>query len=331
MCHSSFLSRLFNSYNTLSAWHNEASEEETFVTKCVGDEPRRVFSDPIYSNNSLLGKGSKWWHAISVWFLISAFLAEIKGHLEVLRDAVIWSAPLLEFLCCLPVLFCPSLSLSFHLSPSFLSVSVFSSTAPISETASFILSLTLFHPLITSFVVCVLVYFWHNKGLRFFYKFFRLSALLSTSVKALKDGWGSKGRGKRESESRAGRLPRKSVPCCPLHLHLPPFRLSPQPLSPPPRLASLVFIATGVCLCAGLCAWVSFCVCVSMHKGWKPRKLAPRQVTPFFSPTPRSRNHQEKADSAAHTKKEKRGKKERETENREEKEGESREGGQAQL
>lgn len=151
--------------------HNETAEEETLVSKCVGDEPRWVFSDPIYSNNSLLGKGSKWWCTISVWFLISAFLAEIKGHLEVLRDAVIWSVPLLEFLCCLPVSFCLSLSLSFHLSPSFLSICLFFCTLvpPISETASFILFLTLFHPLIMSFVHCVLVYFGHNKGLRFFY------------------------------------------------------------------------------------------------------------------------------------------------------------------
>lgn len=38
-------------------WHNEMSEVETLVTKCVGDETRWGFSDPIYSNNSVLGKG----------------------------------------------------------------------------------------------------------------------------------------------------------------------------------------------------------------------------------------------------------------------------------
>lgn len=94
-------SRLFTCLTMLSERRNELSEEETLVTKCFGDETRWVFSDPIYSNNSLLGKGSRWCRSIFLWFLISAFLTEIKGHLEVLRDTVIWSAPLLEFLCCL--------------------------------------------------------------------------------------------------------------------------------------------------------------------------------------------------------------------------------------
>lgn len=41
----------------------------------------------VISHQSVKAGGSG--AAIAVWFLISAFLAEIKGHLEVLGDAVI--------------------------------------------------------------------------------------------------------------------------------------------------------------------------------------------------------------------------------------------------
>lgn len=121
MCHSHLLlgfsvATICCENNKMRRWKGEA-----LVTECAGHEPRWVFSYPVYSNNSLLGKSSKWLRAIAGWTLISAFLVKMKGHLEVLRDAVICSVPLLEFLSRIPVSFCPSLSLPFHLSPSFLS------------------------------------------------------------------------------------------------------------------------------------------------------------------------------------------------------------------
>lgn len=60
-------------------------------------------------------------------FGTSAFLAVIKGRLEVLRDAFIWS----EFLSRFPVSFWSSLFLLFHQSASFLSISAFYSTEPV--------------------------------------------------------------------------------------------------------------------------------------------------------------------------------------------------------
>lgn len=121
MCHSCFLLG-FSVATICFEWQNKTLEKETLVIKRAGHKPCCfVFSHPIYSNKSLLGKGSKWVCAISVWILISAFLVKIKGHLEVLRDAVIWSVPLLEFLS-RSMSFCPSLSFPFHLSSSFLSV-----------------------------------------------------------------------------------------------------------------------------------------------------------------------------------------------------------------
>lgn len=62
------------------------SEGETLVAKCVGDE---CFLIQFTVITQCFVKAVNEAGAISAWFLISAFLAEIKGHLEVLRDAVI--------------------------------------------------------------------------------------------------------------------------------------------------------------------------------------------------------------------------------------------------
>lgn len=108
---------------------------------CVGNENQWGVSDPVCRNTSLLCKRGLWWRPLLPNFLISAFLPEIKGHLEVLREAVIWSAPLLEFLRCLPV--------SFQLF-----ISVFSAAVLVlpSDSTSFIPSLLWFHPLIWVFL-----------------------------------------------------------------------------------------------------------------------------------------------------------------------------------
>lgn len=72
---------------------------------------------------------------------------------------------------------------------------------PIPEPVSFILSLTLFHPLIKSFVVCVIVYFWHKKGLHFSISallFLLYSSSYFCEIKTMKEKWGTKEREKRK-------------------------------------------------------------------------------------------------------------------------------------
>lgn len=142
--------------------HNEMSEVETLVTKCVGDETRWGFSDPIYSNNSVLGKG-----------MMARYLS-LVFNISISRwDKRTFGSPQRRrYLICtfIGVSLLPPRLVSVPFISLIISVFLFSLylCLPIPEPASFILSLTLFHPLITSFVDCVIVYFWHNKGLRFF-------------------------------------------------------------------------------------------------------------------------------------------------------------------
>lgn len=112
---------------------------------CVGNETQWGVSDPVCRNTSLPYKRGLWWRPLLPNFLILAFLPEIKGHLEVLREAVIWSSPLLEFLLCLPV--------SFQLF-----ISVFTAAVLVlpSDSTSFIPSLLWFHLLIWVFFLSFL-------------------------------------------------------------------------------------------------------------------------------------------------------------------------------
>lgn len=245
--------------------------------------------------------------------------------------------PLLEFLCYLPASFCSSLSLSFHLPPSFLSISVFSSAGlvlTISETASFISSLTLFDPF-DPFVFCGLcLSLFLTFGICDFSVMFcgLYSNFYFSKAEMRKRTEREKRKKGRQSESRTVRLPRKSVPCCPLHLPLLPFCLSLRALS---LLPLFFFCFPGVychwcvfvCLCT--CTIVPLCVCVSMriHAQGKTLKVGPLTSDPLLLLNSPWQKPSRKADSAAHTQKKE--KKEQEMKNRVEKE--SREGGQGQL
>lgn len=94
-------------------------------------------------------------------FCISAFLAGIKGHLEDLRDAVIWS----EFLSCFPVSFWSSLFLLFHQSPSFLSISAFYTTEPVLPVRLTRLLYSFPHPVSSTWFMFVCECYVHAQGM----------------------------------------------------------------------------------------------------------------------------------------------------------------------
>lgn len=198
--------------------------------------------------------------------------------------------PLLEFLCYLPASFCSSLSLSFHLPPSFLSISVFSSAGlvlTISETASFISSLTLFDPF-DPFVFCGLcLSLFLTFGICDFSVMFcgLYSNFYFSKAEMRKRTEREKRKKGRQSESRTVRLPRKSVPCCPLHLPLLPFCLSLRALSLLPLFFLLPWcLLPLVCICMPVHVHYSSFVCVCEHanpctrenpESWPPDKWPP--------------------------------------------------------
>lgn len=151
---------------------------------------------------------------------------------------------------------------------------------PIYETASFILSLTLFHPLITSFVD--LVYFWHNKVVL-------LLSTLSTSVKTLKENCR-----KRKSES----CEVASKECA----MLPPSPPS-LPLVPPPLRLASPSVYCHWCVCMS----VFLCVCVHAQ-GMETPKVGPMTSDPLLLPRLPVAETIKKKQTALHTHK-KRGEK----------------------